>query len=376
MLIQIFQILSIIILPWLLTKLTKWMGTEKLLSPVVLCYVFGIVFCNFLPFHLDNNISILFSKATIIFAIPLLLYSTDLIGWFRLAKSTILSFFLVIVSVMIGAIIVTAIFHDKLQDIWLLSSMLTGVFIGGTPNMNSVGMAMGADEALFIKLNATELICGGIYLIFLTSIAHRVYGLFLKDFDSENRIVEETVLESRGFVFKDFWIGVGLTILLSMGALGLTKLLTGGLTSAGLIILLISALSVGASFIPKIRNLQGPFEFGEYLLLMFCVAIGMMADLGELFEGGGILLMFTGCSWLVALTLHLLLCKLFGIDRDTMMITQTAGFYGPPFIGQVAAVMHNRSLVFSGIMTGLVGLALANFIGVGMGNLLKMWLVE
>ena len=103
----------------------------------------------------------------------------------------------------------------------------------------------------------------------------------------------------------------------------------------------------------------------------------MMANLSELFAGGGILLMFTACSWIVALSLHLLLCRIFKIDRDTMMITQTAGFYGPPFIGQVAAVIHNRSLVFSGIMTGLVGLAAANFIGVGISNLLKMWwLVE
>ncbi len=373
MLISIFQVLTIIFLPWFLMKLTSRLGTENYLSPVVLCYVLGIVLCNFVPIELNNQVSSGFSQATIILAIPLLLYSTDLIGWFKLAKSTIISFLLVIVSVVIGAFIIAALFREKLEDIWLLISMLVGVFIGGTPNMNSVGIAMGADEALFIQLNATELICGGIYLIFLTSIAHKVYGYFLPNFDDEKRIVEEVDLQGNNFVMNDFLIAFGLTLIIGAVSIGLTYLTTGGLSSAGLIILLISTFSVGASFSPKIRNLQGAYEAGEYLLLMFCMAIGMMANLSDLFKGGGILFLFTGSSWIVALTIHLLLCRLFKIDRDTMMITQTAGFYGPPFIGQIAAVIHNRSLIFSGVMTGLVGMAIANFIGVGMGNLLKMW---
>ena len=371
----IIQALVIIFLPWVLTKLTYRMGTEKWLSPVVLCWIVGIVLCNFMPWELSNPLSKTFSEATIIFAIPLLLYSTDLIGWFKLAKTTILSFFLVIVCVVISAFTVSFLFRNQLEDTYLLTGMLTGVFIGGTPNMNAVGMAMGASEAVFIKLNATEILCGGIYLIFLTSVAHQFYGFFLKDFDGNKGGGEGDDFMLKKIVWKDILIAVGLTVLLAAASLGLTKLLTGGLTAVGVIILLLSAFSVGASFSPKIRNLNGAFELGEYLLLMFCLAIGMMANLSELFSGGGTMLLFTACSWLVALSLHLVSCKLFGIDRDTMMITQTAGFYGPPFIGQIAAVIHNRSLVFSGIMTGLVGIALANFIGVAIANILKMWLV-
>lgn len=372
----ILQSIAIIFLPWLLTKLTYRLGTEKLLSPVVLCYVVGIVLCNFIPVELSKPLSKTFSEATIILAIPLLLYSTDLIGWFKLAKTTILAFLLVIVSVLVSAFVIAPLFIDKLANAWLLSGMLTGVFIGGTPNMNAVGMAFDSDELVFVTLNATELICGGIYLIFLTSVAHRFYGLFLKDFQGEKIDADELDFELQKFVVKDVLMALGLTVLLAAVALGLTYLLTGGLTAAGVIILMISTFSVAASFSPKVRNLHGAFELGEYLLLMFCVSIGMMADLSELFAGGGTMLIFTACSWLVALSMHLLLCKLFGIDRDTMLITQTAGFYGPPFIGQIAAVIHNRSLIFSGIMTGLVGLAAANFLGVLVGKILKMWLVD
>ncbi|HFA47638.1 MAG TPA: DUF819 family protein [Bacteroidetes bacterium] len=372
---QLFQTVAILVLPYLLSHFTKWLKTEKLLSPVVLSYVAGILLTNLSPWPLDNKISGVASQLTIILAIPLLLYSTDLIGWFKLAKTTIISFFLVIVSVITGAFMVAPLFAGRLENTWLLTGMLTGVFIGGTPNMSAVGVAMEADESVFVILNATELICGGIYLIFLTSVAHRFYGFFLKDFDKEGSAADEFYEEKKHFVWKEVLLAIGLTLLLAAVSLGLNLLLTGDLKHAGLIILFISALAVGASFSPKIRNLRGAYEVGEYLLLMFCVAIGMMANLSDLLNSGGWLFLFTGCSWLVALTLHLLLCKLFDIDRDTMMITQTAGFYGPPFIGQIAAVMKNRSLVFSGIATGLVGLAIANFIGVAVAKLLKVWLM-
>ena len=368
------QTFIILFIPWVLTKLTYRLGTQNWLSPVVLSYVAGIVLCNFTPWELDNRLSGFFTQATIVLAIPLLLYSTDLPGWFRLARATILSFVLVIVSVIIGAFIVAFLFREKLPDIWVLSAMLTGVFIGGTPNMNAVGIAMGADENLFIALNATEIICGGTYLVFLTSAAHRFYGLFLKKFTGAEKQPIGLDIKVKEIVGYHLLLALGLTLLIVAIALGMVYLLSGSLNKPGLIILSISALSVAASFSPTVRYWKGSFEMGEYLLLMFCVAIGMMADLSNLFAGGGTLLLFTAASWLVALTLHFIFCKIFNIDRDTMMITQTAGFYGPPFIGQVAAVIQNRALVFSGIMTGLVGLSVANFIGVGVANLLKMWL--
>jgi uncharacterized membrane protein len=109
------------------------------------------------------------------------------------------------------------------------------------------------------------------------------------------------------------------------------------------------------------------------LLLMFCIAIGMMADIREIFHSGGMLVAFSATVMLSAVFLQVVFCRIFNIDRDTMIITATAGFYGPPFIGQIAAVIKNRSLVFSGIATGLVGLAIANFIGVAAAHLLHVW---
>ncbi len=376
MIYAIFQALFICVLPYFLTRLTERMGTESWLSPVVLCYIVGIGMRNLTPFPLDDGLSMTFTQGTIILAIPLLLYSTDFVAWLRLAKTTILSFGLMAVGTIISVTLSAWLFNKMLPDTWLLSGMLTGVFIGGTPNMNAVGIALEASNETFVQLNAAEIACGGVYLVFLTSVAHRFFGLFLPDFKGDKHAGVDEFLPENNFSWLAILKAVGLTLLLAGVSIAVVKLTTGTLNKPGLVILLLSALSVGASFFERIRNLGGAYESGEYLLLMFSIAIGMMADFTEIFANGWLLIGFCAVVMLVAVTLHALFCRLLNIDRDTMIITSTAGLYGPPFIGQVAAVIKNRSLVFSGIATGLVGIAIANFIGVAVGNLLKAWLLE
>ena len=372
----IFQALLILVLPFLLTRLTERFGTANWLSPVVLCYLAGILLKNLTPLPLDAKISTTFSQGAIVFAIPLLLYSTDLLGWLKLAKGTLISFALVVVSVLISTVTMAWLFKNLLADTWLLSGMLTGVFIGGTQNMNAIGIALEASDETFIALNAVEIACGGAFLLFLTSVAPRFFGLFLPEFQGDKHAGVDEFLPANGFNWKDIALAMGLTLLIIGAAITLVWLATGSIERPGLLILLLSAASIVASFFPAIRNLGGSYETGEYCLLMFSIAIGMLADFGEIFSKGGWLLAFTASTLIASVGLHLLLCRLFKIDRDTMMITNTAAIYGPPFIGQVAAVIKNRSLVFSGIATGLVGIALANFAGVIVAKILKMWLVK
>ncbi len=367
----IIQMLILLCGPYLLAKLTKRMGTENWLSPVVCCYIVGIGLRNLTSFPLNDAASDIFVQSSIILAIPLLLYSTDLLGWVRLAKSTILGFALLMFSVILSSLLSTWLFREKLPDMANLGGMLTAVYIGGTPNLNAVGLALGVEPEHVVMLNAAEIFCGGIYLLLLTSIAPWFFGLFLSDFQGEKHAGQDEFLPRNGIALGDLLKAFALTIFFVACSAGIIWLAAGNLEKPGLIILLISAFGVGASFFPKIRELRGSYESGEYLLLIFSIAIGMMADLGQIFSEGGVMVAFAGLILVLAISFHVVLCRIFRIDRDTMIITSTAGIYGPPFIGQVAAVIKNRSLVFSGIATGLVGIAVANFIGVALAKLLS-----
>lgn len=371
---SLIQILLLIFLPIICIHLTRKLQISNWLSPVVCCYAIGIILANTTMITIDSTINTLTSQATVLLAIPLLLYSTDLLGWLQYAKKTILSFSLCVVSGIFISVGMAFLLDQHIDKTWQLSGMLVGIFTGGMANMQAIGMALGADESLFVLINAGDIFAGGLYLILLTSVLHSVLGKFLPHFQysKQNTTVEETI--NSDYNWREMLQAVLLTVVIVGAAAGITYGITGAVKSVSLIILLLTTFSVAASFSTKIRHWSGSFQMGEYLLLIFCVAIGMQANLSDIMAQGTDVIFYTSVILFGTAFFHILLCWVFKIDRDTTMITATAAIYGPVFIGQVASAIQNRTLVFSGIATGLVGYALGNYLGIGIGNLLRLWL--
>ena len=368
---NIVQVLIIVLSPLIGIYILKSFRIEKNISPVVFSYLVGIVLANSNLFLVNQEISTLFSHVTILFAIPLLLYATDLLGWWKYAKNTILSFSLCVLSGMFVSIMVALLCQGQHEESWQISGMLVGVYTGGTPNMQAIGIALKADENLFVLLNAADIFCGGIFLLMLTSFLPGLLAKWLPAFPKdEYQIIQEE--ERKNLIsFKEIGIAIVLTLLIIGASVGITYLFSGNLENAALIILLLTTFSVAASMNTTIRNLSGAYESGEYLLLMFCVAVGLLSDFKLLLSQGGSIIFYMACVLTGTVLLHFLLARLFRIDRDTALITSTAALYGPVFIGQIASVIDNRTLVFSGVATGLVGMALGNYLGIGVAYFIQ-----
>ena len=118
-------------------------------------------------------------------------------------------------------------------------------------------------------------------------------------------------------------ISVGLSFLI-FGALAM-PLVMAGLTIGGLL----------ASATP-LHRLQGTDIAGEYMIQVFCAAVGCQVQLSELMGSSGPILLFTACIMLSTITLHMLLAKLFRHDVDTTLMASAATIYGPPFVAPVA----------------------------------------
>ncbi|MCB0594747.1 MAG: DUF819 family protein, partial [Phaeodactylibacter sp.] len=174
--------------------------------------------------------------------------------------------------------------------------------------------------------------------------------------------------------YRDSMRAVLLTLAIIGASLGACRLVFGHLENIAFIMLLLTTLSIAASFAPRVRRLENTFETGEYFLLMFCVALGMLADFSEILAQGPDIIAFSVFAFLGTVLLHLLGAALFRIDRDTVLFTSVAALYGPAFIGQVASITGNRQLIFSGIAAGLLGYAIGNYLGIGLAYALRAWL--
>lgn len=372
------QLSLIIIFPFLSRRIHRANVLPSWLSPVVLCYGVGILLSNFPIMPLNDQLSTSLSEYSIIIAIPLLLYGTRLKEWLGHARSTLLSFGLCVISGLIATTLAAFYFRNQIEGTPLLAGMLTGIYTGGTPNMQAIGLALGASQELIILVNAADVFWGGIYLLFLTSIGPKIFGMILPH--SESKVVAEKKEDDQSrsanspINYVDAAKGIGLSLIIVGLSAGTCLLFFGSLSKVSFIMLMLTSLSIIASFSPIVQRLESSFETGEYFLLIFCVALGMLADFSQIADKGWDIMLFTAMAIAITILLHLLLANFFKIDRDLFLFTSVAAIYGPAFIGQIASITGNRQLVFAGISMGLLGYAIGNYLGIGLAYFLGvMW---
>lgn len=371
----VFSILAVLGLPFLITKFEKKIKLIDWLSPVVCCYGIGILIGNMPGLNWDPKLARTLSEVSVMLALPMLLLATDFPGWFKLAKTTIISFTFLIISVMLVSYFSGLLFKDYDPEVWKMTGMLVGVYVGGTANLTAIGKMLNIREDAFITLNAVDVALGGIYLLFIMSFGVKILTLMLRPFNHALIPDEEVdVLNWKKLTFKMKARNAFVLILLCGISVGISLMISKAITgeeSAGLIILGLTVIALTLSFIPKIRHFEGSQECGHYFLLVFCVAVGSLANASQLLTGKMWYFLFCSTVMFGSIILHFLCCFFLKIDRDTAIITSMAGIFGPAFVAPMSQVLKNKAILVSGITTGLVGIALGNFAGLFVAWLLK-----
>lgn len=371
----LFAIITSLGIPLLIIKFEPKIRLIEWLSPVVCCYALGIFLGNIPWLSWDPKIARTISEASVMLALPMLLLATDFPGWFKLAKTTIISFCALIVCVMVVAWTAGRLFQDHDPEVWKMAGMLVGVYVGGTANLTAIGKMLNIRDDAFIMLNAVDVALGGFYLLLIMSVGVKLLTRVLEPFSFVQGDSDEgDLLNWRRLSWqKKIFHALVLVVFCALGigaSLFLSRMITGE-ESAGVIILLLTVFSLGLSFFPKIRHFEGSQECGHYFLLVFCVAVGSLANAGELLSGKMWYFFFTSSVLFGSVFLHFLCCFFLKIDRDTAIITNMAGIFGPAFVAPMSDVLKNRQILVSGITTGLVGIAVGNFVGLFVAYLLK-----
>lgn len=398
----VVMILAMFCLPAFVVWLTKKVKFLNTVGAIALCYVLGFIF-SVIPIPYNKGLTQTVASVIVALAIPMILFTINLGDVKKLAKKTILSFGLVIISTVVISCCACFIANAAgLNNSSQLAGMATGLYIGGTPNLYFVGNALLTGEnanVVIAAANTSDFFVGGIYFLLLLTVIPPLYRRLLdgkkgiknlKGTGSTSKNEAETDHNSEEFdtihtaeydyksIPKDrsIWrlIGViGLAVgCLAVGA-GLNLLATGGLDQTLYLLITVSVLGVAFSFVKPVRETKGTYQVGQYLLLIFSLGLSMSLDLSVLVKEILPTLLFFACTQTACILLHLILCKIFKIDSGTAIITSTAGVYGPPFIAPVANAAGDKNLIAPGVICGAVGLALGNFIGLGVGALLGIF---
>ena len=311
----------------------------------------------------------------VILAIGLLMVSTDFMKWMRLAKVTIVGALLAMASAVLVTTISAVALRAYSDKLWQVAGMLVGVYTGGTINLAAIARALDVDSVTWGVVHTSDVLVCGVYFLLLLMVGPKVFGLFLKPFkhqdgdDAEQELEEEQDKLTAVDIVKS--LGVGLLVVIV--PLGVSQIVPSSIEEPVAIIGVTTA-AIALSFIRPLREVRGLYASGDYMLLVFCVAVGSLATVSRLANADPFFFVYTAIVVVAAVAVHAGLCMLFGVDRDTTIITSVAALYGPPFVPPVAAKLQNREIVVSGVTSGLVGLAAGNYLGLMVAYTVK-WLV-
>lgn len=394
--IALAHVLLAFLFPALVQLLRDRFKALKFLNPLLTSYAAGILLGNtvlrgqvaFAAFDLVSTVAVGFS-------IPLMLFTLDLRSWGKDTGKMMLGMALASVSILVTVVLGALFFPKALPEYPDLAGLLVGVYTGGTPNLAALRVALAVDKDLYLAVHAADVVIGSLYILFFITAAKRVFGWVLPVRPAEGGGAGEAphlgdLAETPGGISggKRFpFIGSVLknsprlplarNVLLAVLAIGLSfgaGMLVPESYRTMTVILGITTIAIALSFSGRIRETEGSFDLGEYLILVFCFAAGAMGDIRRIIGASPAIFLMVACAVVAAVLIHLVLCKLFGLDRDTMMISSTAAICSPPFVGMVAGALGNKRIIAPGIAAGIVGYAIGNYLGVLTSRLLSLLL--
>lgn len=340
---------------------------------VLICYLLGILVGNvgILP-ESFSGIQATIQDVSVCLALPLILFSLDVKKSFRTTKTGIKCMGLAILSITVIAFILQLIFREN-PLAPQLAGLSMGVYTGGTPNITSIKAAIGVSDETFLIFNTYDMIISIAYmLIMLSSGKFIVKKLFrLKDFEGDKNVTvdgeecQETTSYKGMFEPKTFG-RLMLALLLSAAIVGVSYVagtFVKGYETA-VTILLITTLSIICSLFKPIRSIKMTTNLGMYIIYIFCFTVATMADVKKLIHIDVTILIYVTVAIYGSMLLHALLCKIFKIDFDTMIITSVSAICSPPFVPAVANSLKNNAALISGLTTGIIGYAIGNYLGV------------
>ncbi|MGL4363818.1 MAG: DUF819 family protein [Bacteroidales bacterium] len=385
----LFLVLLYILTAITIVKLHKRFVFAQRLGEVLIACIIGLLYSLMIwilsNYHLLTEMQVAVIRKTqsticdvvIPIAIPLLLFSSK-IGYLRKhfasGSKVLISG---IVAVVITSLIAAFFFKDYLgEDTFKVAAMLAGKDTGGTPNLAALQLAFKIPLNTFIQLQAADMVICFFYLLFFFSVGKEIVRKFLpryvaiantdaleQDKNTSFRLTKTTLLN----VCKAFF----LALLIFASAAGASLLIFGELR-VPFLILVLTSLSLGASVFKPIQKLQGSFELGMVLIIIFNVSIASMVDFPTLLDAKMYYLL-AYVSFLITSTvcLHALFCKFLRVDADTFMVASTALINSPPFVPVMATAIGNREVILIGISVGMMGYALGNYVGLGVAEILK-----
>ena len=349
----------------------------KKITSAVLCTLIGILLSNLgiIP-HRSGLYEAVFEIA-IPYAIALVILASSFSDLKRAGPRLIVAFGLAGLGSFLGGLFGGAFYARWVGDAtWKLAGQFVGAFFGGGMNFAAIGRGLETSPSLFaagaVAINMSTVP----WLLSQMALARNLetkFGAVPADpvgapaGASSDDPRREWVTASLKITDLSLLAAIPLAIL--WGARELSSVLPGFPE-----VLWITTLALALAQVPALRRLQGSAFLAYFAMHLFFIVIGAQSVLGEVLSAGPSVLLFM----VSVIGVHALV--LFGLgwllrfDIQTLSVASQAAVGGPGSALALSMSMNWSRLVTPGVIVGIFGYALGNYLGFACAYLVRGWL--
>lgn len=353
-----------------LIAFARWLegrvAAVQTLSSAVVCTLLGIVLSNLGVIPHASPVYEAVNAYAVPYAIVLVILGSDLRALRAAGGGMLAAFALAAVGSVAGSLAAGLLFAAPLgPEAWKLSGQFAGSFVGGGMNFVAVGRGLATEPSLFAAASVVNNLSTVPWM--LTQMA--IFRLLSRHYRVGANAGDRADADAVSARVRDQWSHADLSITamavlaaLPLGIMWASVRLSPLLPGFPLV-LWQTTLALVVAQAPAVRQVRGATVLSYFALHLFFVVIGTGSVIAELASSGLPLLGFM----LTVVAVHAVVAYgagwLGGADLATVTVASQAAVGGPGSALALAMSMKWPSLVTPGIIVGIFGYAVGNYIG-------------
>ncbi len=402
---------SLISDPWALvaiiagmTAMAFWLDLHyrwaRQVGATMLVIVFGAVLSNLGVVPFRSVVYDAISGPVTSLSIVWLLFAVDVRDLKAAGPRMLAAFAIACLATMVGAVVAGFAFNGDFNgDAWKLAGVMTGTYAGGSINFVAVGRSLDFPPALFAAATASDAVMTALWFAATLMIPIWLRRYFPapkhRHAPAVGPEVERAVAEASaeappagvgdaaaGAAVQDphadhpFFseaplriLDVSLLIGLGFALMWAAERMSQVVSLPSVLWLTTFALVLGHT--PWVRQIKGDMHLGALGLHLFLATIGIASRFSEIARVGPDVFWFTA----TVVGIHGLLtyggARLARLDLETTSVASQAAIGGPSSALALAVGREWKALVLPGVVVGLLGYAVGNYLGLGVAYWLR-----
>lgn len=305
-------------------------------------------------------------------AIGMFLLKADIVKVFNEGGRVLVAFLIGMAGTILGAVI-GAMLVNLGPDEAKIVGVFSATYTGGSLNFVAVAEAVGLDDAS--KLSAAlaiDNILGVGFIIFLNLVAgwafiqSRFHWRMESVWGEDNQAGKAHEKAPTLFNFLTALAIAAVVVALSIQ-------LANALGAPDYSLLFVTALmaavaTTGRKFLARLR---GEDIIAMVFMYLFFAIIGIGADINGMLQAAPGMFAIVALIFACHLAFMIAAGFIFKLNYAELIVASLACIAGPPIAAAIAILFKWRNLVAPGILTGILGYVLGNFVGVGIFSILE-----